>query len=459
MIQQNNFLKKSKFKPKFQTKFQFKFGQILLFLTFLNPNLLLAKTELYTFETLLDYTLKNSPNLQISKLGIDEAKIDYDIAKSNFYPTIYFGANSEYSDKFDNGYSPSYIGDSSLVQDTAYQNSLSLNLRYDIFKFGADYYNAKSAKTHINTTTFQKCNDELETALNLLKLYHEALSLKHQINSNNELKQAYEILANYATRLNTAGQMDKIEQTQYSSKLSQTKSNLLTLQNRANLVLNQIYEISNLQISNLNDLAEFDTQSLLSNIKFIDFEDSFISKKLKSEIEENALNLKSLERSLYPTISLYAKYDLYGSDTDSYTKAHKDTHAHGYRVGLSINYEIFDGGRKNSQIKKQEIINKKLEFEKQNQKLKFQKEQRDIMGFLETKNELEKTLSAINNESQKIKNSVSRLNSVGERSKIELINSLITTIEAKAELQEHILKSNFTLKKAGLIAEQSKKCE
>ncbi|MDA3047091.1 hypothetical protein OFO10_07970 [Campylobacter sp. VBCF_06 NA8] len=43
--------------------------------------------------------------------------------------------------------------------------------------------------------------------------------------------------------------------------------------------------------------------------------------------------------------------------------------------------------------------------------------------------------------------------------KIEAINSLIATIEAKSELQAHILKSNFTLKKLGLIAEQSKKCE
>ncbi|MDA3050235.1 hypothetical protein OFO03_07105 [Campylobacter sp. JMF_02 ED1] len=31
--------------------------------------------------------------------------------------------------------------------------------------------------------------------------------------------------------------------------------------------------------------------------------------------------------------------------------------------------------------------------------------------------------------------------------------------KAKSELQAHILKSNFTLKKLSLIAEQSKKCE
>ncbi|MDA3078339.1 hypothetical protein OFO07_05315 [Campylobacter sp. JMF_06 NA1] len=43
--------------------------------------------------------------------------------------------------------------------------------------------------------------------------------------------------------------------------------------------------------------------------------------------------------------------------------------------------------------------------------------------------------------------------------KIEAINSLIATIEVKSELQAHILKSNFTLKKLGLITSQSKACE
>ena len=430
----------------------------ILLINALFANLSFAKGEIYTYDTLLDYALKNSPNLQISKLGIDEAMADYDIAKSNFYPTLYLGANTEYSKRFDESYNSVYVGDSSLSQNTAYQNSLSLNLRYDIFKFGSDYYAAQSAKTAIDTASLQNCADEIEIALNLLELYYEALNLKIQINSNTELKQAYEILANYAKRLNNAGQIDKIDQMQYGVKLSQTKSNLLTLQNRANLVLNQIYEISNLQIPNIDNLAEFDMQNAINGVKFINFEDSFMAKKLKSEIEENVLNLKSLQKSRYPTISLYAKYDLYGSDTDSYTKAHKDTHRHGYRVGLSMSYEIFDGGKKNSQIKKQEIINKKLELQKQNQKLKFQKEQRDIMDFLETKSQLEATLSALQNESIKIKNSVSRLNQAGEKDKFELINSFIATIQAKSELQEHILKSNFTLKKAGLIARQSEVC-
>jgi len=57
-----------------------------------------------------------------------------------------WGANSEYSKRFDENYNSIYVGESSLSSSTSYQNSLSLGLRYDLFKFGADYYHAKSAK-------------------------------------------------------------------------------------------------------------------------------------------------------------------------------------------------------------------------------------------------------------------------------------------------------------------------
>ena len=422
-------------------------------------NLAFGQDKIYSYEALLNHALKSSPNAKISRLNIDEAKAQYDLAKSNFYPTISLNANSEYSKRFDETYSPAYISDSSLAQSTSYQNSISLNLRYDIFKFRSDYYNAKSALTHINTTQFQNCEDEFEIALNLLELYYKALNLNYQIKSNEELKELYEILANYSNRLNNAGQMDNIDKTQYAIKLSQIKANLLSLKNQANLTLNQIYEISNLQISNLDSLIEFDTQNLNIILESINFDNTYIFKKLQSELEENILALKSLQRANFPTISLYAKYDLYGSDKDEYWQAHKNVNRHGYRVGVSINYEIFDGKRKDSQIKRQEIINEKLKLQSQSEKLKFQKEKRDIMDFLAIKDNLQNSLKAINNQSKKIKNNISRLNKIGEKSKIELVNSLISTQQSKLELQEHILKSNFTLKKLSLIANQSKTCE
>ena len=204
---------------------------LIYFIFIVNFAWSLENSSIYSFENLLNHTLANSPKANISRLQIDEALLDYDYALSNFYPTLYVGANSEYSKRFDENYNSIYVGESSLSSSTSYQNSLSLGLRYDLFKFGADYYHAKSAKTHIYTTTFQKCADEIEMSLNLLENYYKALNLKNKISTNEELKEIY--ATQYATRLNEVGESDKISISEYKIQLSELKTQIQSLKEEA----------------------------------------------------------------------------------------------------------------------------------------------------------------------------------------------------------------------------------
>ena len=64
----------------------------------------LENSQIYSFENLLNQTLANSPQINISKLQIDEALADYDYAFSRYFPTIYLGANTGYSKRFDDNY-------------------------------------------------------------------------------------------------------------------------------------------------------------------------------------------------------------------------------------------------------------------------------------------------------------------------------------------------------------------
>ena len=150
---------------------------LIYFIFIVNFAWSLENSSIYSFENLLNHTLANSPKANISRLQIDEALLDYDYALSNFYPTLYVGANSEYSKRFDENYNSIYVGESSLSSSTSYQNSLSLGLRYDLFNW-CWLLSCKISKTHIYTTTFQKCANEIEMSLNLLENYYKALNLK-----------------------------------------------------------------------------------------------------------------------------------------------------------------------------------------------------------------------------------------------------------------------------------------
>ena len=367
-----------------------------------------------------------------------------------------WGANSEYSKRFDENYNSIYVGESSLSSSTSYQNSLSLGLRYDLFKFGADYYHAKSAKTHIYTTTFQKCANEIEMSLNLLENYYKALNLKNKISTNEELKEIY--ATQYATRLNEVGESDKISISEYKIQLSELKTQIQSLKEEAKFTLNNIYQITAVAIDDLRFLSEFNTEEISKNLNFLDFEDTYISQKLQAELRENELMLKSLQKAYYPTISLYAKYDFYGSDRDDYRQSLDNTERHGYRVGVSFNWEIFDGGRRKANIDKQTARNQMLEFQKQDEKLKYEKQIKDISVFLENEKDMRENLNELYSDTTKAKNYIARLNESGEKSKIELLNSLIKTIQKQQDLSEHILEAKFMLLKGHFMANQNGIC-
>ena len=58
----------------------------------------------------------------------------------------------------------------------------------------------------------------------------------------------------------------------------------------------------------------------------------------------------------------------------------------------------------------------------------------------------------------KAKNYIARLNESGEKNKIELLNSLIKTIQKQQDLSEHILEAKFMLLKGHFMANQNGIC-
>lgn len=100
-----------------------------------------------------------------------------------------------------------------------------------------------------------------------------------------------------------------------------------------------------------------------------------------------------------------------------------------------------------------------IEFQKQDEKLKYEKQIKDISVFLENEKDMRENLSELYADTTKAKNYIARLNESGEKSKIELLNSLIKTIQKKQDLTEHILEAKFMLIKANLMAGQDKVCK
>ncbi|WP_298082679.1 TolC family protein [uncultured Campylobacter sp.] len=411
----------------------------------------------FSFDALLEHTLANSPSLNLTRLDVQSARNELEYQKASRYPELGINANSEYAKRYGARYNSVQIGDDSLVSQSGYGDSVSLVLRQDIFKFGADELAIEAAEENIKQADLKRCSSYMDSSIKLLELYDEALGYKNRIEIYERLKDAYEMLYIYEKRLSGAGELSKTALADQAIALADTSYELSQLELNANNVLNKIYSLSGVKIPNVFYLSDLGGANSISS-DFVPFEDSVIAKGFDHELAANELSMRSQERLYYPTVSLYGRYDLYGSDRDDFSRAGKDVKRHGYRAGLTVHMSLFDGGKRAAQIKEKQINKERILSKKEEAKLEYEKQIADLKLFLSKKDEYDKILSNSSKISKDILTMQKRLNAGNESSKIDVLNSLIASLKKELALKEHAQKASFNIKKAELMSRYGR-CE
>ncbi|WP_297902182.1 TolC family protein [uncultured Campylobacter sp.] len=411
----------------------------------------------FSFDALLEHTLANSPSLNLTRLDVQSARNELEYQKASRYPELGINANSEYAKRYGARYNSVQIGDDSLVSQSGYGDSLSLVLRQDIFKFGADELAIEAAEENIKQADLKRCSAYMDSSIKLLELYDEALGYKNRIEIYERLKDAYEMLYIYEKRLAGAGELGKTALADQAIALADTSYELSQLELNANNALNKIYSLSGVKIPNVFYLSDLGGANSISS-EFVPFEDSVIAKGFDHELAANELSMRSQERLYYPTVSLYGRYDLYGSDRDDFSRAGKDVKRHGYRAGLTVHMSLFDGGKRAAQIKEKQINKERILSKKEEAKLEYEKQIADLKLFLSKKDEYDKILSNSSKISKDILTMQKRLNAGNESSKIDVLNSLIASLKKELALKEHTQKASFNIKKAELMSRYGR-CE
>ena len=411
----------------------------------------------FSFDALLEHTLANSPSLNLTRLDVQSARNELEYQKASRYPELGINANSEYAKRYGARYNSVQIGDDSLVSQSGYGDSLSLVLRQDIFKFGADELAIEAAEENIKQADLKRCSSYMDGSIKLLELYDEALGYKNKIEIYERLKDAYEMLYIYEKRLAGAGELGKTALADQAIALADTSYELSQLELNANNALNKIYSLSGVKIPNVFYLSDLGGANSISS-DFVPFEDSVIAKGFDHELAANELSMKSMERLYYPTVSLYGRYDLYGSDRDDFSRAGKDIKRHGYRAGLTVHMSLFDGGKRAAQIKEKQINKERILSKKEEAKLEYEKQIADLKLFLSKKDEYDKILSNSSKISKDILTMQKRLNAGNESSKIDVLNSLIASLKKELALKDHAQKASFNIKKAELMSRYGR-CE
>jgi len=430
-----------------------------------------------------------------SKLQTLLANEEVNTAKSSLYPRLSLSANSEYSKKYANTRN-NYINDESLVSSTGFASSVSLKLNYELYKFGANALNIDAASYKKQSLSYKECVILNEAKLRLLELYYNLLDSKYKLNSYNNLKQINKEIYETSKRLYENGDHTKTAMTNSAIRLVEIEDNIASLNKQ---IKNLLSEISNLsgediyiddeimpfssedmgskfdqigaidqanqtsQTKSLNQAPSISPQTLSSDslISFPlpPFEQTSEAKELNALILSKQSALESKKKEYYPAFYLYAKYDFYGDDKDSLRRSWDDTQRNGYRIGLSMVYNLFDGFNREAGIESAslELLLAKEQFNEA--KRRYEKEARNINDDLHSNLEKLKTTSELTSYSKELLGMQERLNLNSQSDKLSVLESKVKFNENLIKNEEALLQANMLTVKRFLINEKSVDCK
>lgn len=474
-----------------------------------------AKT--FTFSSLAKSLESTNPSILSSKLQTLLSNEEINAAKSSLYPRLSLSANSEYSKKYANARN-NYINDESLVGSTGFASSVSLKLNYELYKFGANALNIDAAAYKKQSLSYKECVTLNEAKLRLLELYYNLLDSKDKLNSYNNLKQINKEIYETSKRLYENGDHTKTAMTSSAIMLVEIEDNIASLNKQ---IKNLLSEISNLsgediyiddeimpfssedivdkfnqtsvslkranqtsqasvslkrasqtsqagetsQTKSLNQAPSISPQTLnlapgsLISSALPPFEQTSEAKELNALILSKQSALESKKKEYYPAFYLYAKYDFYGDDRDNFRRSWDDTQRNGYRIGLSMVYNLFDGFNREASIESAslELLLAKEQFNEA--KRRYEKEARNINDDLRSNLEKLKTTSELTSYSKELLGMQERLNLNSQSDKLSVLESKVKFNENLIKNEEALLQANMLAVKRFLINEKSLDCK
>lgn len=429
-----------------------------------------------SFESVLELAIKNSHDLKLSRIDIGISEAGVKEARSEYFPTISIGYNSGYErDLSDGGSTVTPVGDSILINNTRYQNSLSAGLQYNLFDFGIRRKKLKIAK---KDKTQKKVNYSInmrDLKLKLADIYTKALLNQKEYNTNKNLLALNKELFNMHERMYEAGKNSRtevvdqaIKVARITNKIDEIRTDFLRNLEDLSLYTGDFYSPEDLKLNYIEDskieyvkLEKKDVQNTALTNKekaklqieavktdFFDEENLPENKYYKLEIEKKKAELSILNLQRLPHFKFYTNYYLYGTDPHDYWGTFGDIEDVNLSFRIAATLPVFTGFKNTAQRErvKLEIDRLKVEKEKKAEEVKnyYQKMYRQEKEFDAILSNQKKSLGLVQDKiimlerlrEQKLVDKISYLNQKSDliSQKLELEKSKINNEANKYKL-------------------------
>lgn len=310
-----------------------------------------------SLEIAVEKSLKNSQDLEISRLGLDNLESLKRFENSNNLPKL----------NFDTAFYPTKTSVSSqngfLVTSQNSATHIELSAFYNLWDGGITASKLKSLKYKIEENKNQNISKSLDITLKVKQIYFLISSLENQIKTSSQYEKFYDMLYKRAVAMRENGLKTSIDESRFYAGWLNAKNNLNLLTGEKN---KQLFELKLLLGENDNFEIEENFLENYSNslTKNIDFE------FLKQQLLSNNPTLIGLDFKIKSSKDLIdaEKNKKYGTFNLSASYAHEDS-IDNYNtrfVGANFNIPLYDGDKINSQIQ-QAVISHKIANEELSQ--------------------------------------------------------------------------------------------
>ena len=345
-----------------------------------------AQEEVLSKSEAIALTLENNYNIAVAGNTVEIAENNADLLNSNYLPSIFGLAGANYSvqdqqtDRDD--------GQSFELNDARSESyNASLNLEYTLFDGLGRLYNYKSLKENYNLSKLEARETIENTVLQLFSVYYEVARLTENVEI---LEQTLEISRNRVKRAGYQfdyGQNTKLEVLNAEVDVTNDSINLM---NTRQLLQNTKRDLNVVLARNLQEGFAVDTNvTFIPKIQlesYIDLAQENNVRILQSEsaITLSEYDIQSSKARFLPTVGLSGSYGwnesispasaFFGGSTRQTT---------GWQGGLSLRWNLFDGGTSITQFKNAKIAKDNQELLKQQIELEVERDIANALGNYE----------------------------------------------------------------------------
>jgi outer membrane protein TolC len=322
--------------------------------------------ELLTKEMAISLALENNYGIKMAENSVKVAENNASIYNSGYLPSVTGAAGVNYNN--DDAKLTEHDGtvtQSNGTEFTAYNASIGIN--YTLFDGLGRSYNYKRLQENYNLSELEAQTVIQNTLLQIYSNYYEVARItenkKNIAESLNISKQRLErVTYGFDYGQNTKLDVLNAEVDVNNDSIRYINENRLLTNSKRNLNLllgrdvNTDFTVS----TDVTFKLAFDFQTLLAKANVYNIE----VQKVDKSIQISEYDIKISKSNLYPFLNLYSSY-VYNLSNNDTSFTYNKSQTNGFNAGVSLSWNIFDGGNTKTRIENSKIYADNLLVEKE----------------------------------------------------------------------------------------------